>query len=205
MASGLENRLTGQVGEFLVCAQLGRLGVVATPFAGNVPGFDVIAAGPGHATVPIQVKTSHGPSWVTRIDRWLRVAYDPRRRRHVFDGRSRLRNPGLIHVFVALGPDGRGADPSTRQAKFFVLTARAVQDIIRRDYLRAMKPRGFRRPQNPSSMHWALLAKDLEPYAERWDLVLNLCELSGPKRREATSTRRRVKQTGPIRRSVPSP
>jgi DNA modification methylase len=35
MASGLSNKLIGQVGEFLVCAELGRRGFVATPFAGT--------------------------------------------------------------------------------------------------------------------------------------------------------------------------
>jgi len=35
--SGLTNKLTGQIGEYLVCAKLGKLGLIATPFAGNVP------------------------------------------------------------------------------------------------------------------------------------------------------------------------
>jgi hypothetical protein len=37
MASGLSNKLTGQIGEFLACAELGRRGFVATSFTGNVP------------------------------------------------------------------------------------------------------------------------------------------------------------------------
>ena len=45
MATGSANKLTGQVGEFLVCAELGRRGMFATPFAGNVPEFDVVAVG----------------------------------------------------------------------------------------------------------------------------------------------------------------
>jgi hypothetical protein len=49
VASGRSSKLTGQVGEFLVCAELGRRGILATPFAGNVPEFDVIAVGEGHS------------------------------------------------------------------------------------------------------------------------------------------------------------
>src|ERR1035437_10022537 len=35
------NQLTRQLGEHLVVSKLGRLGSLATPFAGNVPDFDV--------------------------------------------------------------------------------------------------------------------------------------------------------------------
>jgi hypothetical protein len=43
-ASGRNNQLTRQVGEHLVVAELARLGYVATPFSGNVPTFDLLAA-----------------------------------------------------------------------------------------------------------------------------------------------------------------
>lgn len=60
MATGLSTRLVAQIGEFLVCAELGRRGLIATPFAGNVPGYDVIATDEQFRSVPIQVKTSSG-------------------------------------------------------------------------------------------------------------------------------------------------
>lgn len=40
MATGRQNKLTGQLAEHLVCAELGRRGLIATPFSGNVPTFD---------------------------------------------------------------------------------------------------------------------------------------------------------------------
>jgi hypothetical protein len=43
-SKGRQNKLAQQIGEHLVCAQLGRQALLATPFAGNVPVFDVIAA-----------------------------------------------------------------------------------------------------------------------------------------------------------------
>ena len=42
MAPGREMYLTRQIGEHLVAAKLGRMDYVATPFAGNVPLFDLI-------------------------------------------------------------------------------------------------------------------------------------------------------------------
>ena len=43
MSSGRSNKLVGQIGEFLVCAELDRLGYVATPFSGNVLDLDITA------------------------------------------------------------------------------------------------------------------------------------------------------------------
>jgi hypothetical protein len=48
MSRGRRNKLVGQV------AELGRRGLIATGFAGNVPTFDVIAADEMCRTVPIQ-------------------------------------------------------------------------------------------------------------------------------------------------------
>jgi len=42
MSSGRSNKLTAQIGEYLVCAELGKRTLIATPFAGNVPTFDVL-------------------------------------------------------------------------------------------------------------------------------------------------------------------
>jgi len=42
--SGWDNRLVGQVGEFLVCAELGRRGLAATPFRRPVPGLARLGA-----------------------------------------------------------------------------------------------------------------------------------------------------------------
>ena len=45
MATGRATKLTGAVGEFVVAAELCRRGLLATPFAGNVPHYDIIASG----------------------------------------------------------------------------------------------------------------------------------------------------------------
>lgn len=44
MASGRSNKIVGQTGEYLVAAELGRRGLIATAFTGNVPHYDIIAS-----------------------------------------------------------------------------------------------------------------------------------------------------------------
>jgi len=55
---GLSNKLAGQVGEYLVCAELARRGLVARSFTGNLPEFDLIFADDNLVTIPIQVVSS---------------------------------------------------------------------------------------------------------------------------------------------------
>lgn len=148
MATGRSTKLTGQVGEFLVCAELGRRGIIATPFAGNVPQFDVVATGEGLVTIPIQVKASNSTSWQTRLDLWLDIEYDAQNRCHVLKGKKRLPSQKLIFIFVALGTD--------KGDRFFILPQAKVQELVHRDYISVMEPKGFRRPKKPESMHCGL-------------------------------------------------
>lgn len=71
MSTGLSNKLAGQVGEFLVCAELGRRGFIATSFTGNLPEFDLVVANDTLRTIPIQVKSSRGASWRTTAGLWI--------------------------------------------------------------------------------------------------------------------------------------
>ena len=48
-------QLSKQLSEHLVVAELARRGVIATPFSGNVPDFDILAFKNGKST-PIQEK-----------------------------------------------------------------------------------------------------------------------------------------------------
>ena len=73
MATGHANKLTGQIGEFLVCAELGRRGIIATPFSGNVPNFDLLVASLEGGSAAIQVKASRGNSWSTQANLWLQL------------------------------------------------------------------------------------------------------------------------------------
>ena len=78
MASGTSNKLTGQVGEHLVSAVLGTLGYYASPYSGNVPGFDVTAVhSESLKSFPVQVKASTKGALVqSTIDKWCNHSID---------------------------------------------------------------------------------------------------------------------------------
>ncbi|MCK4990228.1 MAG: hypothetical protein KAS29_07065, partial [Bacteroidales bacterium] len=78
MATGKRNKLTGQIGEHLVAAMLGTMGYYASPYAGNVPGFDLTAVNADTLkSVPVQVKTSTGGAVLqSSIDKWVEFHID---------------------------------------------------------------------------------------------------------------------------------
>ena len=65
-----KNQFSGQIGESLVVAELGKRGIIATAFAGNVPEIDILAYKGGN-TVAIQVKTWRSGNASLRADRYL--------------------------------------------------------------------------------------------------------------------------------------
>jgi len=73
MATGSSTQLTRQIGEHLVAAKLGRLGLFATPFAGNVPDFDLVVANASGQSSLIQVKAINGPSWQFNASTFLNI------------------------------------------------------------------------------------------------------------------------------------
>jgi len=58
--------LTKQAGEFGVAAELGRRGVVATTFSGNMPGFDILGMRADSSQIRVQVKATRAP-----VDSWF--------------------------------------------------------------------------------------------------------------------------------------
>ena len=155
MATGRHTQLTRQVGEHLVAAKLGRLGYVATPFAGNVPMFDLLAADVrGHA-IPIQVKAINGFSWQFRADTFLDIQMVDGEQR--IKGKRRLLNPDLLCILVLLKEDENDV--------FYVLQLRDLQKHFLLTY------KGGRRPRTPESMHCAVRPTDLEAFLENWPLV----------------------------------
>jgi hypothetical protein len=148
-------QLVRQVGEHLVAAELGRRGYVATPFAGNVPMFDLLAANVEGVAIPIQVKAIKGPSWQFQVDTFLTIEIVDGEQ--VIKGNTRLLNPDLICVFILL--KDRGGD------EFYIFRLQDLQDYFARTY------KGGRRPRNPQSMHCAVWPKDLERFRDNWGLV----------------------------------
>lgn len=155
MATGRDTQLTRQIGEHLVAAKLGRRGYIASPFAGNVPLFDILAADVRGYSIPIQVKAINGPSWQMRADTFLKieVVNDVQ----IIKGTKELLNPALLCIFVLLGEDEKDV--------FYIFQLKDLQKYFVKTY------KGGRRPKNPNSMHCAVWPKDLEPFRDNWDLV----------------------------------
>ena len=166
MATGRGNKLTGQVGEFLVCAELGRIGLIATPFSGNVPDFDVIATDEDCRSVPIQVKTSNGQtSWQFSAGKYLDIEYDEKTHKQKVLGILGPTYPGLIFVFVWL--HRKPGEPD----RFFLLTQVALLNLMKDAYTAYLAKHDGRRPVRPESRHLALRNHILEPFENNWKLV----------------------------------
>ena len=172
MASGLSNKLAGQIGEYLVCAELGRRGLIATTFTGNVPEYDLLVCDDLLRTVPIQVKTTRGNNWPSRADLWLDLEIDDKSRKQINHGPRTISNPDLIFVCVALGKE-RSAD------RFFICRKQDIQAACIASYTRWMDPKGWIRPRNYKSLDNRYLVEDMEQFEDKWELIEE--QLAGPR------------------------
>ena len=168
MSRGRQNKLVGQVAEHLVVAELGRRGLIATGFAGNVPTFDIIAADEACRTVPIQVKASSGDSWPSDARTFMDLEFDREAKQQRMRGPAVLTTPDLLYVFVAVAePPKKGFD------RFFILTMRELQEVCVRCYTEWMDPKDWKRPKNPESYDNRFWIKDIEPFEDHWQLILD--------------------------------
>ena len=122
MTTGTRNKLTGQIGEHLVSAMLGTMGFYASPYSGNVPGFDITAVNSETLqSFPIQVKTSNGGALVQSvIHKWVEHRVDANNYQHL--GKLlKLPNPNIIWVMVQI----KHYELST--ARYFVCTEAQIQ------------------------------------------------------------------------------
>jgi hypothetical protein len=162
MATGREMKLTGATGEFLVSAELCRRGLLATPFSGNVPHYDIIASGPRGGHVPIQVKAINGGSWQFNLRKFLNITLDGNRQ---IPGRVLTEPyPGLLMVLVVLG--GTGND------RFFVMTWRELRDLIAKNHRRYLRRHGGSRPKSPGSFHTAVAVADITRFENCWQTIV---------------------------------
>ena len=155
MTTGYGTQLTRQIGEHLVVAKLGRKGIVATPFAGNVPDYDLLASDLSGHSMPIQVKAINGPSWQFSVTSFLEIEFDGDNQ--IVKGKKTVPNPGLVCVIVLLHPD--------EHDEFFILTMADLQDHFFAHY------KGGVRPRNPKSTHCAIWPKELTAYRDNWKLI----------------------------------
>ena len=171
MAKGINSKLAGQIGEYLVCAELGKRGYIATSFTGNVPEFDLIIANENLKTIPIQVKTSRSENWPTRANLWLNIEIDDKEKKQVDKGNIVISNPNLIYVCVAL------AEIDTdKKDRFFILTKKDIQEICNKHYREWMDLKNWKRPRNYKSMDNRYYIDNLLEYENNWQLIENEIE-----------------------------
>lgn len=166
MKKGRNNKLAGQIGEFLVCAELGKRGYIATSFTGNVPEFDLIVGDDNLRTVPIQVKSSRGTSWPTQADLWINIEIDHKNKQQIDNGNAAISNPDLIYVCVAIGdPDSHERD------RFFILKKKDIHKICSDNYRKWMAPKNWKRPRNYKSLDNRYDIHHLLSFENNWALI----------------------------------
>lgn len=161
MARNYSTQLAGQIGESLVVAELGRRGIVATAFAGNVPDIDILAHRDGVSTA-IQVKTWRSGSVHFDASRYLAIEQNGDAQR-VSGVRADI-DGERIYAFVRLGSEA-GAD------RLFVLNEAQLVGILRANYEAFLAKHNGVRPKNPNTTHCAVQQSDLEPYKDNWQLI----------------------------------
>lgn len=174
MSKGRNNKLAGQIGEYLVCAELGRRDLIATPFSGNVPAFDILAADNFCRTVPIQVKASRGDSWPSDARNWMSILLDTETKAQKNLGARQIQNPDLIYVCVAIAPPNGGRD------RFFILTKAQIRDTCIKTYSAWMDKHEWKRPRNPASYACRYRIPDVEKYEDNWQLISDRLETTSP-------------------------
>lgn len=163
MATGRNMQLTRMIGEYLVCAELCRRGLLATTFTGNVPEFDILATDKCLQTIPIQVKANAKGDWMLRADSFLNIDYNKEKKTQIIVGKKDFKNSKLIYIFVKLVDQGKD--------EFYILRLQDLQRIIFKNHNEYLKKHGGRRPKNPESMHTAILSKHLSNYRDNWRLL----------------------------------
>ena len=166
MATGRSNKVVGQIGEFLVCAEVARqCDCIATPFAGNVPVFDVLATDERCRTVPIQVKTVNGGDWQFDATAFLNIKLVESTEIQRIVGLAELDYPDLVCAFVWLGHSKQVED------RFFLFIRSELQAIVHEVYASWLSKHDGHRPRNWQTTHCAVRVSDLLPFENRWELI----------------------------------
>lgn len=161
MAEGRNIQLTKQIGEYLVCAELGRRGFISTTFTGNVPNFDIIAISEKMKAIFIQVKTINGGTWQFNAKRYLKIKISGGIQKII--GKRPLIYSEIVYVFVNL--------KGTQKDEFYICKEKDVQEIVYSKYKAMLERCRGKRPTNPNSTHTTIKPIDLRNYENNWQLI----------------------------------
>tara|TARA_B100001093_G_scaffold117944_1_gene110426 strand:- start:191 stop:697 length:507 start_codon:yes stop_codon:yes gene_type:complete len=162
MVKNFSSKLSGQIGENLVVAELGRRGIIATAFAGNVPEIDILAYKDGQS-IPIQVKALKEGSLRTRADYYLNIDFDGKTQKVL--GKRKDINRQLIFIIVKISK-------RIGEDKFYICDQGVLQDLVFKEHSSFLKKHNGIRPRNPSSFDSSVNLEDLEVFSNNWDLIL---------------------------------
>lgn len=142
-------------------AELGRRGIVATAFAGNVPDIDLVAYA-NHKTCHLQVKAWRSGAISFDAKRYVSISFDGDRQ--IVGDLDPPPDANLVIVFVKIaGKAGRD--------RFFVLRQPDLQKIIAGKYKAWLDKHGGIRPRNPRTTHCAVHLIQLAPYEDNWAII----------------------------------
>lgn len=141
--------------------ELGRRGIVATAFAGNVPDIDLLAYKDGKSFA-VQVKAWRNGAVSFDATRYLNIEIT-NEIQTVLSLNDEL-DPELIFVFVMIG-ERLGDD------RFFLLTQHDLQLLIQESYVSFLGKHGGKRPRNALTTHNSVTLEQLIPFEDNWDLV----------------------------------
>lgn len=165
MIRSFKTQLAGQIGESLVVAELGRRGIVATAFAGNVPDIDILAYA-NAKTLHLQVKTWRSGSVHFDAKRFIHIDFDGDHQS--ICGLDETLDGDLIYVFVKISE-------GDEQDRFFILLQRDLQKIIFENYRFWLNKHNGVRPRNPKTTHSAVELMSLVPFENNWGLIEMRC------------------------------
>lgn len=164
MASGRNTKLTGAIGEFLVSAELCRRGLLATPFSGNVPHYDIIASDEfGHHLV-IQVKAINKTNWQFDVAKYVEITMNGDMQ--ILGKQANEPYPNLYCVFVALGG-------SNKEDRYFIFSWKDLAKVIIQNHNQYLKKHGGVRPKAPKSTHCSISIPLLEGFENNWQLIID--------------------------------
>jgi len=162
----INTKLVGQVGEHLLSAKLGMMGFYASPYAGNVPAFDVTAV---NATTlesfVLQVKASTTDTLIqSEINKWIETQVDDTGL-YRFGSEIPLNNPDMIWVAINL------PNENLSHARFFLCNERDSQEAHINRFVNWIKSHGYRRPKRGKSMQSILTISDLSKFEDNWSIL----------------------------------
>ena len=171
MSKGRHNLLTGRLAEHLVCAELSRLGLIATTFAHNVPAFDVLATDEYCRPVPIQVKASTSNWWRSTASRWMDIVQNESEKTQQITGRKQLKTPNLIWVCVSV------ASRKEEKDRFFIFKESDLQEVLFRNYTTELEYVLGKRKKNWQAEDCWWEIDDIIKYEDKWSIIVDQFKL----------------------------